>query len=113
VAGFGDGTFRPGDRLDRAQMATFLVRALEAAVEAELPRTATFDDVGGAHEASIEKLASAGIALGSDGDRYDPSASITRAQMASFVARSMSYLVAEGRSSPWRSRAARVAVSSA
>jgi hypothetical protein len=96
VAGFGDGTFRPGDRIDRAQMATFLVRALEAAVEDDLPRTATFSDVGGAHQASIEKLASAGIALGSDGDRYDPSASINRAQMASFVARSMSYLVAEG-----------------
>jgi hypothetical protein len=96
VAGFGDGTFRPGDRLDRAQMATFLVRALEAAVEAELPRTATFEDVGGAHEESIDKLASVGIARGADGDRYDPSAAITRGQMASFVARSMSYLVAEG-----------------
>jgi hypothetical protein len=95
VAGFGDGTFRPGDRIDRAQMATFLVRALEAAVEAELPRTATFGDVGGAHEESIDKLASVGIARGSDGDRFDPSAAITRGQMASFVARSIGYLVAE------------------
>jgi hypothetical protein len=96
VTGFGDGTFRPGDRIDRAQMATFLVRALEAAVEADLPRTATFSDVAGAHQESIEKLASAGIALGSDGDRYDPSAAITRGQMAAFVARSLDHLVAEG-----------------
>jgi hypothetical protein len=96
VSGFRDGTFRPGERLDRAQMATFLVHALEAATGAELPRTATFSDVAGTHQASIEKLATLGVARGFDGHRYGPSAAITRAQMASLLARAMSYLVAEG-----------------
>jgi hypothetical protein len=96
VSGFSDGTFRPGERLDRAQMATFLVHAIETATRLELPRTATFTDVAGTHQANIEKLASLGIARGFDGNRYGPSAAITRAQMASLLARAMNHLVAEG-----------------
>jgi hypothetical protein len=96
VSGYGDGTFRPGERLDRAQMATFLVRALETATGVELPREAAFTDIAGTHQANIEKLATLGIARGFDGAVFGPSASITRAQMASLLARALGHLVAEG-----------------
>jgi hypothetical protein len=47
----------------------------------------TFSDTAGSvHEANIEKVAAAGIALGNDG-RFRPNAPVTRGQMATFLQR--------------------------
>jgi len=78
----------PSDPVTRAQMATFLDRALD------LPAGATtFDDVaaGSTHAASIAAVADAGITQGctADGNRYCPSDPVTRAQMASFLHRAL------------------------
>jgi hypothetical protein len=100
VAGYPDGTFRPGEPIDRAQMASFLARALQAAVGTELPRTEVFDDVEGPHRASIERLAAIGVVGGTTGSTYEPSAPTTRAQMATMIARSLDYLVTEGLMEP-------------
>jgi hypothetical protein len=83
--GYADGYFRPGTSIDRAQMATFLTRALGLSADAE-PR---FDDVSAehAHGASIAAVDEAGIAEGYDDGTYRPNEPVTRAQMASFIAR--------------------------
>lgn len=77
----------PDDSITRGQMATFLVRALD------LPpaRGAVgFIDDDGIHEGNIEAVAAAGIAFGCNppsNDRFCPYDPVTRAQMASFLAR--------------------------
>lgn len=97
VAGHEDDTFRPGETIDRAQTASFVARALEEALGAELPRDeGAFDDVDGVHRESVEKLAAVGVVQGDGAGEYDPSATTTRAQMASLVARSLDHLTTEG-----------------
>jgi glucose/arabinose dehydrogenase len=74
----------PSNPVTRAQMASFLVRALD------LPAATTdhfSDDETSIHEADINALADAGITTGCGGGRYCPSASVSRAQMASFLVR--------------------------
>ena len=79
----------PLEPVTRAQMASFLARALD------LPDTDTdyfVDDDGSTHEANINKIAAAGITVGCnppDSNRYCPLEPVTRAQMASFLARAL------------------------
>jgi hypothetical protein len=97
VQGYEDGTFRPGVDINRGQMASFVVRAVEDVLGRELPRTVTFTDIQGTHhQENIEKLASVGIAQGTGQGQYEPAATTTRAQMASFMARALDLYVEEG-----------------
>lgn len=78
--------FCPNSSITRAQMATFLARALD------LPPTSAdyfTDDVGNIHQAAINALRQAGITSGcsSTGDRFCPDAPVTRDQMAAFLVR--------------------------
>ena len=80
--------FCPDQPVTRAQMASFLVRALD------LPATATdyfTDDDGSSHEANINALRAVGITRGCDaaGSRFCPDDAVTRAQMATFLARAL------------------------
>ena len=80
--------FCPEDSVTRAQMATFLVRALG------LPGgVASFvDTAGSVHEGNIGALAAAGITVGCNppsNDRFCPEDSVTRAQMATFLTRAL------------------------
>ena len=60
----------------------------------ELPPGGTFtDDDGNAHEASIEALVAAGITQGCAAERFCPNAPVTRAEMASFLARGLDGLL--------------------
>ena len=80
--------FCPEGDVTRAHMATFLKRALDL----EPAPSAGFADVsGGAHAANIDALAAAGITGGCSRDplRYCPADSVTRAQMATFLARAL------------------------
>lgn len=84
TTGCATGEYCPNDELTRAQMATFLARALN------LPAASTdhfTDDGGSVHEPNINALAEAGIAAGCDVGLFCPSDELTRAQMASLVAR--------------------------
>jgi peptidoglycan/xylan/chitin deacetylase (PgdA/CDA1 family) len=85
--GCGDGVYCPGDPVTRAQMATFLTRAFQ------LPagRADHFRDVppDSTHAASIGAAYEAGITRGCGPEQYCPSRSVTRAQMASFLARAL------------------------
>jgi hypothetical protein len=77
--------FCPGDRVTRAQMATFLSRA------ASLPagRPGAFRDDSGVHQKGVDALAAAGITDGCGGGRYCPTEHITREQVASLLQRAL------------------------
>lgn len=93
VEGRTDGTYGPAARVNRAQMASFVARALESVTGEELPRdTGAFPDVDGAHAPAVEKLAALGVVTGQDDGTYGPAALTTRDQMAAFLARAMDYL---------------------
>jgi hypothetical protein len=74
----------PDDTVTRAQMASFLVRALD------LPPTATdyfTDDEGLPAEGDIYRVAAAGITSGCAPTKYCPADPVLRGAMASFLAR--------------------------
>ena len=91
-------TYAPGLDVTRAQMATFVVRTIEAS-GGQLPAnppTAFSDHHGSVHEINIDRLASVDIVRGVGGGVYDPGGSITRAQMATFLANAAGYLYDQG-----------------
>ena len=87
--GCGDGTgFCPADAVTRAQMATFLVRAFGLDADGG----SGFGDIAGnTHEASINILAAERVTAGCSTSplRYCPNRSVTRGQMATFLARAL------------------------
>ena len=93
VSGYDDGTYRPGELVSRAQLATFVAGALEELIGEPLPRAEVFDDVSGVHQPAIEKLAAIGVVQGRADGTFGPNETSTRAQMASYLARSLDYLV--------------------
>ena len=87
--GCGDGAgFCPADVVTRAQMATFLVRAFGLDAEGGSGFT---DIAGNTHEASINILAAERVTAGCSTSplRYCPNRSVTRGQMATFLARAL------------------------
>jgi hypothetical protein len=82
----------------RAQMATMMERAyglLGGAGGLDAPDAFT-DDNGYVHEKAIDRLALLGIAGGTGGGSFSPDRDVQRDQMASFLTRLVSRLVAEG-----------------
>jgi hypothetical protein len=88
--------FCPDESVTRAQMATFLVRALD------LPLTSTepfIDTTGLVHQDNIRSLAEAGITRGCNpplNNRFCPDRFVTRATMAAFLARALNLTDAGG-----------------
>ena len=87
AGGFGDGTYRPGQAVTRAQMATFLARA-EGLTSGT---TGTFADVpdGSEHRSAIEAVARERITQGCEPGRFCPQDPVTRGQLASFLRRAV------------------------
>jgi S-layer homology domain len=86
ATGCGGGAYCPTLPVTRAQMASYLTRALG------LPVTGTnyfTDDAGSMHESDINRVAAAGITSGCGGGRYCPDLSVTREQMAAFLHRAL------------------------
>lgn len=78
----------PDRPVSRGQMSAFLARALE--LPAPTAADTFVDDDGTTFEADIERLRAAGITFGCNpptNDRFCPGQSVTRAQMATFLAR--------------------------
>ena len=99
VGGTGEGVYNPGGSVNRGQMGSFLARAWEARTGEELPIDAavSFTDIeGNVHGDNILRIASAGFTGGVGDGAYDPSASVTRAQMGTFLARFLAALVEQG-----------------
>ncbi len=98
VAGVGDEAFAPGREVTRGQMASFIARSIEFVIDDELPSTDAFPDVAGTtHADTIAKLAAAEVVTGREDGTYGPQDPVTRAQMASFLARAMDAIAAQGR----------------
>jgi parallel beta-helix repeat protein len=82
--GYPDGSFRPGDAVTRAQMASFLGRALGLDPRTDGP----FGDVARSpHRGMINAVAAARVAEGYADGTFRPSNGVTREQMASFLTR--------------------------
>jgi lipoprotein-anchoring transpeptidase ErfK/SrfK len=78
-----EGTrFCPDEPVSRAQMASFLVRALDLPPSS---RDAFRDDDGMSAEDDINALAAAGITSGCEDGRYCPARNVRRDQMATFL----------------------------
>lgn len=92
--GYDDGTFRPGEPITRAQMATFVATWIEIATGEVLAfddDAEYFPDVAGAHADAIRKLAEAGIVEGRADGTYGPNVTVSRGQMARFLANAIDY----------------------
>ena len=85
-AGVAEGVsrrrFRAGGEVTRAQMATFIANGFGLDDSDE---DAFGDDAGSVHEPQIDAVAAADVAQGCAAKRFCPSASVTRAQMATFI----------------------------
>ncbi len=88
TTGCGGTRFCPDAPVTREQMASFLVRALG------LPATGRdfyTDDGRSIHHGDINRLAASGITTGCSAGRFCPTHAVTRAEMASFLARAFDY----------------------
>jgi hypothetical protein len=101
IDGTGGGRFSPNAVVSRAQMAKFIVNAYQHVSKRQLPRdqNAFQDDNGNVLEQFINASAQAGFTGGREG-RYEPAASVQRDAMASFLARPLDLMVAEGTTRP-------------
>jgi uncharacterized repeat protein (TIGR01451 family) len=97
VQGYGEGLYRPEGTITRDQMAVYMARAL-AGGDGGIPvgpETPTFWDVPAQHWAyrHIEYAAEQNVVQGYAGGDYRPDATVSRDQMAVYVAR---FMVAPG-----------------
>ncbi len=100
VHGTSPRRYSPGSPVTRGQMASFLVAVAEHRTGETLPRGGDHfdDDDGSVHEAAIDAAVEAGIATGYGDGTFRPEAPVTRAEMASFLARVLDRFVAAGAS---------------
>jgi len=90
--GCGGWDYCPDEPITRGQMAAFLTRAMD--LPAPGPGNRFVDDDNSIFEADIESLAEAKITLGCNppvNDRFCPTATVTRGQMAAFLVRARGY----------------------
>lgn len=87
VLGRSQSSYNPAQPVNRAQLASFVARTLEAsgvALPAD-PPNAFDDDNGSVHEPRIDQLAALGIVRGVADRRYAPAQTVNRGQMATFL----------------------------
>ena len=90
TTGYGDGTYRPDDPVNRGQMAAFIARALDLP-EAGDPDNPSFTDVSPGMQffSYIEEIYAEEITTGYGDGTYRPNQVVTRGQMAAFIARAL------------------------
>ena len=86
TVGTGPDTYSPNASVTRGEMAAFLDRAFGVASSSV---DAFSDDDNSIFEGNINAIAAAGITVGTGPDTYSPDAPVTRAQMATFIARAL------------------------
>jgi hypothetical protein len=90
TTGYSDGTYRPALSVNRAQMAAFLVRAVEGEPPANYCDTGSpFTDIDPSFPMCkyIKRLFELGITTGYSDGTYRPTLFVNRTQMAAFLAR--------------------------
>lgn len=95
--GYNSSEYRPSLGVSRAAMSTFIAGTIEAAggVLPAAPDDAFDDDDGGTHELRTNQLARVGIVSGTGAGAYSPSRTVTRGQMAKFLALTAAFLSGE------------------
>lgn len=93
----GGDSFGPRRDVNRGQMASFIVRFVEHVIGEELDVGDGFRDVpdGYVHAENISKLENIGVTEGtrrSGGREFAPLDEVTRAQMASFISRALTFV---------------------
>jgi hypothetical protein len=88
VAGCGGGNYCPGEAVTREQMAVFVLRTLDPALDPPACTMPLFDDVPASSPFCrwIEELARRGVVAECGGGNYCPGEIVTREQMAVFLA---------------------------
>lgn len=91
VAGHQDGTFRPNTNLTRAEAIALIVRASGKAADPINPATIEFADVPASHWAHNVILIARqnNIVAGVGNNRFNPGATITRAELAKMIANNL------------------------
>ena len=90
VVGYSDSTVRPNANISRAEVATIFFRLLKSDIrDGNLTADNEFSDVSDSqwHNKAVSTMAKLGIVKGRRADRFDPDASITRAEFAAICAR--------------------------
>ena len=90
VVGYSDSTVHPNANISRAEVATIFFRLLKSDIrDGNLTADNVFSDVSDSqwHNKAISTMAKLGIVKGRRADRFDPDASITRAEFAAICAR--------------------------
>ena len=86
--GYADGTYRPANNVNRAEMAAFIIRA-KYGEDFIYSSTPYFSDVSSGYWAFayIQKLYEDGVSTGYADGTYMPANNVNRAEMAAFLAR--------------------------
>ena len=90
MSGYGDGTFGADDPVTREQIATILWRYDGSAATAESAGFADATSISSYAVQAVDWAAEQGIVAGRDGNRFDPQASATRAEVAVILYRYLS-----------------------
>jgi hypothetical protein len=98
VSGTGGGSYTPGAVVNRGQMARFLANASRHVLDRPLPAGQDLfrDDDTSPFQADINRVAQAGLTGGLPDGTYDPAGPVSRAQMGSFLARTLDLFVENG-----------------
>jgi hypothetical protein len=80
------GRYCPSSTVTRGELATFIMRALRLQ---PVSRDYFNDDNGSVHEPAINAVAAAGISTGCSSGKFCPTQSVTREQMAGFLANAL------------------------
>ncbi len=91
VRGVGDDRFAPRRSVTRAQMASYLVNTF-AIPPATLDGAFTDVPPDATHRENIDALVAAGITAGFGDGTYGPDRAVTRAQMATFLAKTLGWV---------------------
>ena len=88
VGGCGGGNYCPSDSVSREQMAVFVLRTLDPALDPPACTTPIFSDVPASSPFCrwIEELARRGVVGGCGDGRYCPQGPVSREQMAVYIA---------------------------
>lgn len=96
VHGDAEGDLRPGAPVTREQAASMLVRLIDTNSPAPLPPgDHRFPDVSGTHADAVNRLAAAGVVSGRADGTFAPRSTVTRAQAATLLVRTIELLDGE------------------
>jgi len=96
--GMGENKFEPQTNITRAQLATMLVRVTEDLISFDINENIKFDDVKNETWFSeyVLKCASAGLMIGRESTKFEPTQNATRQEIATVIARTLRILGTHG-----------------